>query len=104
TSEVSTLLEKKEIGPLDGFKSRQGKPFSAVLKLIEKDNGSLRVDMDFGNNGDGNGDEDIDLTQFPVIGQCPIDQSPVHETPNAYISAGKDAKGKPTFRMARNML
>ncbi len=104
TAEVATLLEKQEIGPLDGFKSRQGKAFSAVLKLIEKDNGSLRVDMDFGNNGDGNGDDDIDLTQFPVIGQCPVDQSPVHETPNAYISAGKDAKGKPTFRMARNML
>ncbi|MEM8549335.1 MAG: DNA topoisomerase 3, partial [Verrucomicrobiota bacterium] len=102
--EVTTLLEKQEVGPLDGFKSRQGKAFSAVLKMIQKDNGSLRVELDFGNNGEGNGDDDLDLTQFPVIGQSPVDQSPVHETPNAYISEGKDAKGKPTFRMARNML
>ncbi|MEM9227315.1 MAG: topoisomerase C-terminal repeat-containing protein, partial [Verrucomicrobiota bacterium] len=102
--EVATLLEKQEVGPLDGFKSRQGKAFSAVLKMIQKDNGSLRVELDFGNNGDGNGDDELDLSQFPVIGQSPADQTPVHETPNAYISEGKDAKGKPTFRMARNML
>ncbi|QYY36376.1 DNA topoisomerase III [Ruficoccus sp. ZRK36] len=101
--EVETLLEKREIGPLDGFKSRMGKAFSAVLKLSEKDNGSLRVELDFGDSGNG-GDEDIDLSQFPVIGISPVDGSPVHETPNAYISEGKDAKGRAAFRMSRNML
>ncbi len=101
--EVATLIEKREIGPLDGFTSRTGKAFSALLKLVEKDNGSLRVELDFGSNGE-NGDEDIDLSQFPVVGNSPVDNSPVHETPNAYISEGKDAKGKPTFRLGRNML
>ncbi len=100
--EVEQLLKKGEIGPLDGFKSRQGKAFSALLKLAEKDNGSLRVELDFGDSG--NDDEDIDLSQFPVVGTSPVDGSPVHETPNAYISEGKDAKGKATFRMSRNML
>ncbi|MBC2594591.1 DNA topoisomerase III [Ruficoccus amylovorans] len=102
--EVEVLLDKGEIGPLDGFKSRMGKAFSAVLKLAEKDNGSLRVELDFGDNGNGPGDEDIDLSQFPVVGTSPVDNTPVHETPNAYISEGKDAKGRATFRMSRNML
>lgn len=103
-TEVATLLEKQEVGPLDGFKSRTGKAFSAVLKMIQKDNGSFRVELDFGDNGNGNGDDDIDLSQFPVVAVSPIDNTPVHETPNAYISEGRDTKGKPSFRMARNML
>ncbi|MDP0495033.1 MAG: DNA topoisomerase III [Verrucomicrobiota bacterium JB024] len=102
--EVETLLAKGEIGPLDGFKSRMGKAFSAVLKLTQKDNGSFRVEFDFGDSGENNTDEDLDLSQFPVVGNSPVDNTPVHETPNAYISEGKDAKGRPTFRMSRNML
>ena len=31
--EVEELLEKKQIGPLQGFVSKMGRPFSAVLKL-----------------------------------------------------------------------
>lgn len=100
--EVTALIEKRELGPLDGFTSRAGKPFSAVLKLIEKDNGSLRVDFDFGEDSD-NGDGDLDLSQYPVLGPAP-DGTPVHETPNAYISEGKGKDGKPSFRMSRNML
>lgn len=100
--EVTELIEKKEIGPLDGFVSRTGKAFSALLKMVEKDNGSLRVELDFGSNGE-NGDDDLDLTQYPVIAQAP-DGTSVHETPNAYISEGKDKKGKASFRMSRNML
>lgn len=99
--EVSLLIDKREIGPLDGFMSRTGKAFSAMLKMVQKDNGSLRVELDFGENGEGDGD--IDLTQYPVIAQAP-DGTNVHETPNAYISEGKDKKGKPSFRMSRNML
>ena len=31
--EVKTLLTAKELGPLDGFRSKEGRPFSAALKL-----------------------------------------------------------------------
>lgn len=100
--EVQALIQKRELGPLDGFVSRAGKAFSAVLKLVEKDNGSLRVDFDFGDNAEDGGEE-MDLSQYPVIGQAP-DGTAVHETTNAYISEGKGKDGKPSFRMSRNML
>ncbi len=104
--EVQALIEKRELGPLEGFTSRTGKYFAATLKLVEKENGTLRIDFDFGNNGNGaNGDpDDVDLSQYPVVGQSPVDQSPVRETPNAYVSEGKDPDGKPAFRMSRYML
>lgn len=104
-AELRELLEKKEIGPLDEFKSKMGKTFSANLKLIQKDNGSWRVELDFGGEGIENG-EDVDLSQFPVIAQWPADKSNIYETPNAYISEHyKREKGKEQgFRLSRNML
>lgn len=103
--EVCTLLKEGRIGPLDGFRSKRGKAFSAVLYLDE----SRKVKFDFGGDGeDGNGDgQEIDLTQLRVIGKSPKDQSPVYEAPNAYgcataLKGGPDrAKG---FRMGRTLL
>ncbi|MGF1453310.1 MAG: DNA topoisomerase 3, partial [Opitutales bacterium] len=104
--EVQTLLDEGQVGPLDGFKSRQGKPFSAVLKLVQKDNGSYRVDFDFGDDDDASdeGERLADLSQYPVVGQSPVDGTPVRATPNAYVSEGTDDDGKPAFRMSRVML
>ncbi|WP_269542142.1 DNA topoisomerase III [Cerasicoccus fimbriatus] len=102
--EVEELITKKEIGPLDGFTSRNGKTFSAILKLIDKENGTKRVELDFGNNGEEALDESVDLSQYPVVGNSPVDGTPVRETPNAYVSEGRDPDGKPAFRLSRNML
>lgn len=33
-----------------------------------------------------------------------MDNSNVRETPNAYVSEGRDPDGKPAFRLSRNML
>ena len=59
--EIAELLEKKQIGPLDGFRSKTGKTFSALLKLVQKDNGSWRCELDFGDSGGGEAGE-VDLT------------------------------------------
>lgn len=103
-AELKELLEKREIGPLDGFIARSGKTFSALLKLTEKDNGTLRVELDFGNSDEQALDEDVDLSQYPVVGKSPVDGTVVRETPNAYISEGRDPDGKPAFRLSRNLL
>lgn len=103
-AELKELLDKREIGPIDGFTARSGKTFSALLKLVEKDNGTLRVELDFGNNGEQALDDDVDLSQYPEVGKSPIDGTPVRETPNAYISEGRDPDGKPAFRLSRNLL
>jgi len=103
-AEVQELIDKKEVGPLDGFISRNGKGFSALLKLIVKENGTQRVDLDFGNNGEEALDENVDLSAYPEVGKSPIDGTPVRETPNAYVSEGRDPDNRPAFRLSRNML
>jgi ssDNA-binding Zn-finger/Zn-ribbon topoisomerase 1 len=47
--EVQTLLRDKRVGPLDGFRSKAGKRFSAIVKL----NGDWKTEFDFGANDSG---------------------------------------------------
>src|SRR4051812_45170193 len=46
--EVATLITKRVIGPLTGFRSRMGKPFAAVVRLTE----DFRAEFDFGQERD----------------------------------------------------
>ena len=102
--EINTLVLERSIGPLDGFRSKAGKPFTAMLKMDEEN----KVKFIFENqrNEDGSSDGEIpDLSQFPVAGKCPSDEAPVHESPNAYICANyynKEKKCK--FRVSRTLL
>ncbi|MEM0965697.1 MAG: DNA topoisomerase III [Verrucomicrobiota bacterium] len=102
--EVRELLEKKQIGPLDGFRSKAGKSFSAIVKLIQKENGSWRVELDFGDSSNGENGE-IDLSSAEVVGVCPLCGAKVYETPNAYIceERARDRKNC-DFQVARNIL
>ena len=36
-AEAQELMRDKTIGPLHGFRSKMGRPFSAILKLVEPD-------------------------------------------------------------------
>ncbi len=101
-SEVREIIAKKQIGPLDGFRSKKGRPFSAILRLDEEN----KVKFVFENSGEGDGGVPADLTQFPIVAQCPVDGAPVHETPSGYVcenySRGPEAKC--TFRLSRTLL
>lgn len=103
-AEAQELVSQRELGPMDGFTSKAGKPYAALLRLVEKDNGSLRVDFDFGDSAEGGNGDDVDLSQYPIIGKSPVDAAPVHATPSAYLADSRDKAGKPTFRMSRVML
>ncbi len=96
--EIETLLKEGKVGPIDGFRSKKGKPFSA--RLILENN---KAKFDFGANGDG--DEDINLADYPVIATCPLDNAPVHETPTAYVCANyKRGDEGCNFRIGRTIL
>lgn len=104
-AEVKQLIAERSIGPLDGFRSRNGKPFAAVLKLVEKDNGTHRVELDFGDNGNGEDGREIDLSEYPVIAKCPIDGAPVHAAPNAFVCANfYNENDKCAFSISRTIL
>jgi DNA topoisomerase-3 len=78
--EAETLIREREIGPLDGFRSRQGRPFSAKLKL----NDANEVEFDFGPRLDSD-DGAIDFSGQTPLGPCPKCGNNVFETPNAYV-------------------
>jgi DNA topoisomerase-3 len=67
--EVEQLIREKTVGPLQGFRSKKGFPFAAVLKL----NAEHKLDFDFGNeqNKDGEALAPVDFTDKEPLGKCP---------------------------------
>jgi DNA topoisomerase-3 len=83
--EVAELVTKKFIGPLNGFRSKQGRPFSAGLKL----NGEFKIEFDFA----------------PMAAKPPISVPRHRWAPAPSAPAGSSNTGCPTSarnRSARN--
>jgi len=82
--EVEALLREKQIGPLTGFRSKIGRPFSAVLKLVPPE---YKLEFDFGNlpAAEGEAGETVDLTGLTPLGKCPKCGGGVYEQPMAYL-------------------
>jgi DNA topoisomerase III len=79
-AEIVALLRGETIGPFSDFRSKQGKPFTASLRLQEK-----KIEFLFTDSTDNLDTEAIKAT--PVLGSSPVDGTPVHATPVAYMSA-----------------
>jgi DNA topoisomerase-3 len=77
--EVDELLSKRQVGPLQGFRSKMGRAFAAVIKLDENHAPSF----DFGNDDDGG--EEVDFSGQEKIGACPKCGGAVYEQPMAYV-------------------
>ena len=80
-SEADELISKREIGPLDGFRSKIGRAFSANLVL----NDELTIEFSWGDQSGDEGDVAPDFSSQETLGACPKCGSGVFETPNAYI-------------------
>ena len=76
--EVATLITKRVIGPLTGFRSRMGKPFAAVVRLTD----DFRAEFDFGQ--DRAGEEAPDFSGQEPLGKCPKCGNRVFEHGMAY--------------------
>ena len=77
--EVAELVTKKFIGPLNGFRSKQGRPFSAGLKLTDE----FKIEFDFGQSG-ADSNEPVDFSSQESLGTCPKCGSRVFEHGVAY--------------------
>jgi DNA topoisomerase-3 len=98
--EVAELITKRTIGPLTGFRSRMGKPFSAVMKLTDE----LRLEFDFGQSS-GEGDEAPDFSAQEPLGSCPKCASRVFEHGMVYTCEKAVGPGKTCdFRSGRMIL
>ncbi|MDD2764084.1 MAG: DNA topoisomerase III [Opitutaceae bacterium] len=84
-AEARELAEKGQIGPLDNFRSKAGRPFSAILRI---DPTEKKVVFQFDGQRDGNGNVKIDFTGLQPIGPAPEKFGPgaeVYETPQSYV-------------------
>ncbi|MBU3987989.1 MAG: topoisomerase C-terminal repeat-containing protein, partial [Gammaproteobacteria bacterium] len=77
--EMDQLLRDRQIGPLQGFRSKMGRAFAAVIKLNEEHAPSF----DFGNAEDEG--EEVDFSGQEPLGACPKCGSRVFEQPMAYV-------------------
>ena len=82
-AEIEELITKRTVGPLQGFRSKMGKPFAAIVKLTPE----FEAKFDFGNDdkqGDGPAAE-VDFSGKEPLGKCPKCGSRVFENGMNYI-------------------
>lgn len=81
--EAEELLRERKIGPLQGFRSKMGRPFAAMIKLSAEH----KPEFDFGpgTGGEDGQAQEIDFTGQEPVGKCPKCQSNVFDSGMAYI-------------------
>lgn len=86
--EVEQFIANRKIGPLEGFRSKAGWPFTAELKLAYDDEiRNWKLEFDFGDDarkaeGDG---EPVDFSGQESLGHCPKCQGKVFEHGSSYV-------------------
>src|ERR1700736_4103059 len=99
--EVRTLLTEGHLGPLQGFRSKMGRPFEAVVKLGP----DKKPQFDFGENG-FEVEQAIDKEKHEALGLCPAcNKGQVYEMPRAYACENAVATPKTcSFRISKTIL
>lgn len=105
-SEVEQLLQDRSIGPLQGFRSKMGRPFAAILKIVrDEEIKNFKLEFDFGQNQNDENAEPVDFTGQTPLGTCPKCGSGVFEMGLAYVCEKSVAKPKTCdFRSGRIIL
>ncbi len=87
TAEADAFLRDKKIGPLEGFRSKAGWPFTAEMKLVHDDElNNWKLEFDFGEDKKGEGDgTPVDFSAQESLGLCPKCQSRVFEHGSSYV-------------------
>jgi DNA topoisomerase-3 len=82
-AEAEVLLSQRTLGPLQGFRSRLGRPFAAILKISDEQ----KLEFDFGQSRDDDeaNAEPVDFSGQPALGPCPKCGSAVHEHGLSYV-------------------
>jgi len=86
TAEAEQLLRDKKIGPLEGFRSKAGWPFTSEIVIKYDDEAhNYKLEFDFGD--DRNAEESGELVEFTdaSLGPCPICGADVHEHGANYV-------------------
>jgi DNA topoisomerase-3 len=86
--EAEAFLRDHKIGPLEGFRSKAGWPFTAELKLVRDEEAhNWKLEFDFGEDAkkDDESGEAVDFSAQESLGSCPKCQSHVYEHGTSYV-------------------
>ena len=97
--EVDELLAKGKVGPLQGFRSKMGRPFAAIIKMGP----DFKPEFDFGQDG-GADAPPVDFTGQTPIGKCRVCGSNVYDTGMAYICEKAARRDGCSFRLGKIIL
>jgi DNA topoisomerase-3 len=100
--EIEELITKRKVGPLQGFRSKLGRPFAAIIKLTPE----LKPEFDFGQQDgeDQAAAEALDFTGQKSLGKCPQCGSQVYEHGMNYICEKAARRQGCTFRTGKIIL
>jgi DNA topoisomerase-3 len=99
--ELEKLLTEGKVGPLEGFRSKLGRKFNAIVKLGD----DSKPAFDFGENGHDQPVK-IDTAKHEALGLCPVcHKGQVYILDRAYACENAVSKEKTcTFRVSKTIL
>ncbi len=95
--EVETLLSTHKLGPLEGFRSKAGWPFTAELKLVkDAELNNWKMEFDFGEDAkkEEESGEAVDFSNATTLGACPKCGGSVYEHGANYVCEHTLGSGK----------
>jgi DNA topoisomerase-3 len=87
-AEAEAFLRDRRIGPLEGFRSKAGWPFTAELRLVRDDEiGNWKLEFDFGDaeRAAAAEGEPVDFSGRSSLGSCPKCKGHVYEHGTNYV-------------------
>jgi DNA topoisomerase-3 len=95
--EVEQLMTAHKLGPLEGFRSKAGWPFTAELKLVkDAELNNWKMEFDFGEDAkkEEESGEPVDFSNATTLGACPKCGGSVYEHGANYLCEHTLGSGK----------
>jgi len=87
-AEAEAFLLNRKIGPLEGFRSKAGWPFTAELRLVyDEEISNWKLEFDFGDEAKqaAEAGEPVDFSGQQSLGACPKCKGHVYEHGTSYV-------------------
>jgi len=85
-AEVEQLIANKKIGPLEGFRSKAGWPFTAEIALkFSEEEKNWKLEFDFGEDKNADSGEIVEFADTTSLGNCPKCSSAVYDHGSNYV-------------------
>jgi DNA topoisomerase III len=98
-AEIITLIKERKVGPLEGFRSKTGRPFAALVILNDENKPEFAFE-----NGLSSNNIQIDSATHTALAPCQVCKSgQVYDVGSIYVCENVP-KGACTFKMSKTIL